>query len=604
MATEATAAMPIEDWSAVNWRALEHCVYRLQKRIYRAEQRGNVRAVRSLQRLMMKSWAARMLAVRRVTQDNRGKRTAGIDGVKSLPPTERLALATRLRDAKTLTAQPVRRVSIPKPGRDERRPLGIPTIQDRAHQALVKLALEPQWEARFEPNSYGFRPGRSAHDAIESIWHSVRYDTKWVLDADIQGCFDHINQHALLAKLDTPAAMRRTIRSWLRAGVMEGLDLSPTRSGTPQGGVISPLLANIALTGLEDTVRRSYCRRMTHRDANGTLTGTTVVRPKVVRYADDFVILCHDRDGIEAAQRAAESFLATLGLHLNPAKSRIVHTLERHEGRQGFDFLGFTVRQHHTGRCHTHRSSHGKLLGYQTAIVPSKDSIKRHLHELKTLLRQYRHAPQAALIHRLGPLIVGWTYYSRSVAAARTFQRVDHEFNWQLVRWCHRRHPGMGVNRAVRKYFQFENGHQWTFTTRDGPPLPRHFHTKIRRHIRVRGHATPFDGNLVYWNKRLRSHPMTRTVVAKLLKRQDGRCPECGLLLRDDDLLEVDHIDPTGGETYANKQVLHRHCHDVKTARDRATGPHRPGIHDKDRTTEEPDDPKGSRPVLKGGGRG
>jgi RNA-directed DNA polymerase len=604
MTTEATAALPIEDWAAVNWRLLEHRVYRLQTRIYRAERRGNVQAVRNLQRLMMKSWAARMLAVRRVTQDNQGKRTAGIDGVKALRPAERLALAHRLRDANTLKAQPVRRVYIPKPGKNERRPLGIPTMQDRAHQALVKLALEPQWEARFEPNSYGFRPGRSAHDAVESIWQSVRYDTKWVLDADIQGCFDHIDQRAVLAKLDTPPALRRAIRAWLRAGVMEGLALSPTRSGTPQGGVISPLLANIALTGLEEVVGQSYSRRATHRADDGTVTGTTMIRPKVVRYADDFVILCHDRDGIEAAQRTAESFLATLGLRLNPAKSRIVHTLEPHGGRCGFDFLGFTVRQYPAGRCHTGRSSHGAPLGYQTHIVPSKDNIKRHLHALKTVLRDYRHAPQATLIRRMGPLIVGWTYYYRSVAAARTFQRVDHEVNWQLVRWCRRRHPGMGPGRAVRKYFQFDEGHQWTFTTTDGPPLPRHPQTKIRRHIRVRGHASPFDGNLAYWSKRLRSHPMTRTVVAKLLKRQDGRCPECGLLLRDDDLLEVDHIDPTGGETYANKQVLHRHGHDVKTARDRNSGSLWPGLHDKDGTTEEPDDPKGSRPVLQGGGRG
>ena len=230
----------IEDWTHAPWRQLEQHVYRLQKRIYKAQSRGNVKAVHSLQRLLVKSQAARMLAVRKVTQDNQGKRTAGVDGVKAVGPMIRLLFVDRLRDRRRIKARPVRRIMIPKPGKDEKRPLGIPVMLDRAHQALAKLALEPQWEARFEPNSYGFRPGRSCHDAIEAIYQAVWKQNYYVLDADIKGCFDHINHHALLAKLDTTPSLYRACKAWLRAGVMDGGTFVPTTSGTPQGGVLTP----------------------------------------------------------------------------------------------------------------------------------------------------------------------------------------------------------------------------------------------------------------------------------------------------------------------------------------------------------------------------
>ncbi len=196
-----TVATPMDEWRTIPWRTLERAVCKLQTRIYRATQRGNVPAVRRLQRLLVQSRAAKLLAVRRVTQDNRGKRTAGVDGVKALTPPQRLRLAHAIR--LPTKARPVRRVWIPKPGTNEQRPLGIPTMADRASQALLKLALEPEWEAKFEPNSYGFRPGRSAHDAIEAIHNALRWKAKYVLDADIAKCFDRINQEALLRKLNT-----------------------------------------------------------------------------------------------------------------------------------------------------------------------------------------------------------------------------------------------------------------------------------------------------------------------------------------------------------------------------------------------------------------
>src|SRR4028118_2053007 len=241
------------EWHKIDWRKLERRVYKLQKRIYRASQCGDVKAVRRLQKTLMKSWAARVLAVRRVTQDNTGKKTAGVDGIKSLSPAARLKLVNNLKLG--TKASPTRRVWIPKPGTDEKRPLGIPTMKDRALQALVKLALESEWEARFEPNSYGFRPGRACHDAVAAIFDSIRYKAKYVLDADIAKCFDRINQEKLLEKLNTFPTLRRQVRSWLKSGVMDGKELFPTSEGTPQGGVISPLLANIALHGMEERIK-------------------------------------------------------------------------------------------------------------------------------------------------------------------------------------------------------------------------------------------------------------------------------------------------------------------------------------------------------------
>ena len=211
--------IPMDEWKAIPWRKLERKVFKVQKRIYRAASRGDVRTVRRLQKLMMKSWSAKCLAVRRVSQENQGKKTAGIDGVKSLTPTQRTELVKDLKLGKK--GKPARRVWIPKPGRDEKRPLGIPVMHDRALQGLLKQALEPEWEARFERNSYGFRPGRGCHDAIEAIFISIKQKSKWVLDADIAKCFDKINHQALLEKLNTSPTIRRQIRAWLKAGVVD-----------------------------------------------------------------------------------------------------------------------------------------------------------------------------------------------------------------------------------------------------------------------------------------------------------------------------------------------------------------------------------------------
>lgn len=560
--TEATTGSKplIEDWAHVDWRTLERRVYRLQKRIYRAQRRGNTKAVHSLQRLLMKSWAARMLAVRRVTQDNQGKRTAGIDGIKHVEPKDRVVMATTLADTSHIKARPIRRVMIPKRNKNEMRPLGIPVMLDRAHQALVKLALEPQWEARFEPNSYGFRPGRSPHDAIEAIFKMLREQPKYALDADIQGCFDHISHTALLAKIDAPAVIRRAIKAWLKAGVMVDLTLTPTEMGTPQGGVISPLLANVALHGLEDAVAASYMARRYYDRSSGGRT-SLCFRPRVVRFADDFIVLFHDLAGIEAAKATVEQFLATMGLRLSPEKTRITHTLIPHEGQVGLDFLGFHIQQYPAGQTHG-RNANGKPLGFKTLIYPSKESVNRHLADLRALIHAHRSSKQEVLIYALGPVIKGWTRYFRTACSSRAFNHCEFVTYRMLRRWAERRHK-KSKHWVSRRYWRASDN-KWRFGD-DRVYLWKHYDTHIQRHVKVRGTASPFDGNLLYWARRLKNHPLSRTVETKLLNLQSHKCVWCGLYFREGDLLEVDHIDPRGGERVANKQLLHRHCHDQKT---------------------------------------
>jgi RNA-directed DNA polymerase len=565
-AAAAPAAPPMYEWNALPWKSIQRRVFKLQKRIYQASRRGDTKAVHKLRRLQIQSWHARLLAVRRVTQDNRGKATAGVDGVKSLAPARRLRLASGLRVSPR--AQPVRRVSIPKPGTTEQRPLGIPTMGDRAAQALVKLALEPEWEARFEPNSYGFRPGRSCHDAAQALWTSLNQKAKYVLDADIAKCFDRINHAALLDKLHTFPTLRRAVRAWLKAGVMDGGSLFPTDEGTPQGGVLSPLLANVALHGLEGAIRARYPRQ---------LKGRQTWKPVVVRYADDFVVLHESLAVIEEVKRFVQAWLAGMGLELKPSKTRVTHSLREHEGGVGFDFLGFHVRQHPVGKTHSARRGNGRhesvRLGFKTRVTPSKESQRRHYAQLAALIERHQATPQAGLIERLNPVIRGWTRYHSAVVSGRVFARLRCLLFTKLRRWAKRRHPKKRGDWVSAKYWRLETGH-WTFATRDGATLYQHSAARIRRHVKVRGDKSPFDGDWVYWSTRLGAHPEVATRVATLLQRQRGRCARCGLYFTTEgDLPEVDHIVPNhlgGSDAYSNLQLLHRHRHrhDAKTARD------------------------------------
>ncbi len=307
-------------------------------------------------------------------------------------------------------SKPTRRVWIDKPGTDEKRPLGIPTMYNRATQSLVKLALEPEWEAKFEPNSYGFRPGRSCHDAIEAIFNAIKSKAKYVLDADIAKCFDRINHGELLKKLNTFPTLRRQIKAWLNSGVMDGKQLFPTSEGTPQGGVISPLLANIALHGMEERIKQIADTLPTPRGRSKRGNRESL---SLIRYADDFVIIHEDLTVVQRCKEIISKWLDGIGLELKPSKTRLAHTLHKHDGQDaGFNFLGFNVRQYPKGKYNTGCNPHGKPLGFKTFIKPSKEKVKKHYDHITQVIDQHKTAPQAALIAHLNPIIRGILQHS------------------------------------------------------------------------------------------------------------------------------------------------------------------------------------------------
>lgn len=555
-----------DEWKNIPWKHIEKRVFKLQKRIYRAAKRGDVRVVHKLQKTLMQSWSARCLAVRQVTQDNTGKKTAGVDGKKSLTPKQRLTLVKNLR--LTGKSKPARRIWIPKPGKEEKRPLGIPTLHDRALQALAKLALEPEWEAKFEPNSYGFRPGRSCHDAIGQIYLSINKQPKYVLDADIAKCFDKINHEALLEKLNTYPTIRRQIKSWLKAGAIDEAQFISTSEGTPQGGVISPLLANVALHGMEELIK--------------TVSKTACL----VRYADDFVILDKDITVVQRCKTAIEESLKGMGLELKDNKTRISHTLQKYEGNVGFDFLGFNVRQFKVGKCHYGKYTTGRprkdgarkeqrYMDFKTFITPSKEALKKHTAKVGKIIHEHKNAPQAAIIKHLNPVIKGWSNYYSCVVSKETFSKADFITYQQLRAWAVRRRGRKRKGKVIKQYFHVIKGKKWVFSTREeNNPLRLilHAETPIVRHKKVVGEKSPYDGDTLYWSERMGKHPELPRKVTMLLKAQKGRCAHCGLFFKDGDIWEIDHIIRTslgGKDGVKNKHLLHRHCHDYKTARDK-----------------------------------
>jgi RNA-directed DNA polymerase len=338
------------DWNAIDWKKANRTVRNLRHRIFRATQEGNLKKVRSLQKLMLKSYSNRLVSVRRVAQINAGKNTPGVDKLVIKTPAARGKMVDILTHYTLWQAKPARRVYIPK-AKNKRRPLGIPVIIDRCLQAMVKNALEPFWEAKFEGSSYGFRPGRSCHDAIAKIYVLARPNKtkKWILDADIKSAFDQIS-HDFLLQVIGPAPGRELIKQWLKAGYVEDEVLHATEHGTPQGGVISPLLANIALHGMEEAIGVKY-------NSEGEIAG----KRAIVKYADDFVCFCETREDTEHVQKILVEWLAERGLTLSEEKTRTIHLTE------GFDFLGFNIR--HYPAPQTSRT------GWKLLIKPSKESV-------------------------------------------------------------------------------------------------------------------------------------------------------------------------------------------------------------------------------------
>lgn len=564
-------------WDNVKWMEVQSRVRKIQHRIYKASLKDDTRRVHWLQKFLIRSLDARLLAVRQVTTLNKGKSTAGVDKLIIVKAEERMNLALNLElDG---YATPIRRVFIPKPGKTEKRPLGIPTIKDRACQALAKLALEPEWEAIFEPDSYGFRPGRGAHDAIESIFLSLHHNRpKWVYDADIRKCFDRIDHDALLVKLNTYPQMKKQIRAWLKAGVLEGyastpkdLAVDPTNLGTPQGGVISPLLANIALHGLENHLK-SYVSELPLKPNPSSGRGKLVKRKAlgVVRYADDFVLIHENKQILEMCVIETKRWLSHIGLEISEEKSALRYA------RGGFNFLGFQiilVRKLQADR-------------YKVKITPSKASRKRFLLKIREILQRNKSISSYELICMLRPLILGWANYFKYCECAEVFHKLTFLIFQKLRAWVFRRDTRNGRLFVKEKYFPtgrcysfygVQHYDNWILNGKrkfkNGVVkeiyLPHLVWVPSKKHVKVKGEETPYSLSH-YWALRTAKYSPYPLRVRELLVKQNNRCTICKKAFNDLDSAtwEVDHIIPrfAGGlDRYDNLQLLHKECHEQKT---------------------------------------
>ena len=461
-------------WDAIDWQTAERCVRRLQMRIAKATRARRWGKVQALQRLLTHSFAAKLLAVRRVVR-NRGRHTAGVDGVIWTTSPQKLNAATSLR-RRGYRPQPLRRLYIPKKN-GKRRPLGIPTQFDRAMQALYLFALEPVAETQADPNSYGFRPKRSCADAIGQCFIALsrKHSAQWILEGDIRACFDEIGHRWLVDHIPMDKAV---LRKWLAAGYMEEGIVHPTESGTPQGGIASPTLANMVLDGLEQVALKAAPKNQ---------------KVNVVRYADDFVITGASREVLETKVKpAVEAFLRERGLELSAEKTSITHIDE------GFDFLGFNVRKYA-----------GKLL-----ITPAKASVKTFLGDTRGFIKSHKTVKTEHLIRSLNRKIIGWTNYYRHVVAKRTFTYVDHHIFLMLLAWINRRHPNKSNQWKRERYFRYRGSRDWVFyaDTHDQQgnasvlDLRQAALVAIVRHIKIRAAATPYDPAFVdYFARRKRS---------------------------------------------------------------------------------------------------
>lgn len=494
-------------WNSIDWNKCEIAVNKLQARIVKAQKEGKHGKVKSLQWVLTHSFYAKALAVKRVTS-NSGSATAGVDKVTWSTPNAKFKAISALK-RRGYTPQPLRRVHIKK-SNGKLRPLGIPTMKDRAMQALYLLALEPVSETTADPNSYGFRKERSTADAREQCFCELakKHSAKWVLEGDIKGCFDHISHEWLLNNIPMDKVM---LKKWLKCGFVFNKELFPTEEGTPQGGIISPTLANMTLDGLESLLAEKYrCRQV----------NKVIIKPKMhlVRYADDFIITGISKELLEDVQKTVQEFMQVRGLTLSEEKTMITHIDE------GFDFLGYNIRKYN-----------GVLL-----IKPSKKSIKKFMQKIRGIIDSNKGSKQESLIRLLNPVIVGWVNYYKNCVASETFRKVDYLIFRKLWQWAVRRHPKKGKCWIANKYFARIKNRNWCFVadfkrgkTDDRIALKRLYDTKITRYVKVRGEANPLDPEWKEYFEKRKTYKMLQSLNGRksllyMWERQNHVCPICG----------------------------------------------------------------------------
>lgn len=537
-----------ENWKTIPWNKVQLLIYNLQKKIYCHAKKNEIGLVRHYQKRLVKFEESKLLAVRMVSQDNRGKVTAGVDEVAKLGIEERLRLSKKLKfDGK---ASKICRVFIPK-SNGKLRPLGIPTMEDRAKQMLMKFALEPEWEARFETNSYGFRPGYSVADAKWCIARQLQGGPKYFLDADIEKCFNSIDHQYLINKLDTIGMFRGQIWSWLKAGIMDPTENDSSEineMGTPQGGVLSPLLMNIALHGLENHVTKEYGRH----------------KIKVVRYADDFVVFGKTLKDVQKAEKLVVEFLKPVGLSLSEEKTRIGHSMENKPGTTkpiGLDFLSFHF---YNIKCSRHRgvkNTKGVTQEFRLITRPSREAVANHKKALNRILVELKGAPLGRVIERLSSRIKGWTWYHSVTQSTKTFSKMDEWLYKKLWIWAKRRYRN--AKKAKQKCFNVK-GWNFGYVTEGGRTfiLDRHDKTKVRKFVKIKADASIYDGDLIYFARRLSfSNPRIKS-LRNLINKQKYLCSHCGSLLLPGEVIELHHLKDENNENTGEIRFVHGHCHD------------------------------------------
>jgi len=525
-----------EKWNSIIWKEILRIVHQLQARIVKAVEAGSKKKVRGLQRLLRRSKAAKLMAVRRVTS-NRGKKTPGIDGIKLNTPAKKWHAAQQLNPWK-YNAIPLKRIYIPKKNK-KKRPLGIPAKIDRCEQALEVIALDPISECKADKCSNGFRKKRSAHDAIEGCYNALRLkgSPKWIFEADVKGCYDNISHIWLQENIPTDL---KKLMSWLKSGYIEKSVYYPTTSGTPQGGIISPILANMTLDGMEELLKSKF---------------KISEKVHMVRYADDFIITGESKELLEnEVKPLIQEFLKTRGLTLSEEKTKISHIDD------GFDFLGFNIRKYK-----------GKLL-----TKPSKSGIASIKAKIREIIKANKSVKTETLIEKLNPVIRGWGNYYRHSASKRTFTSVDHAIFEMTWKWAKRRHPDKPKKWIKSKYFQKKGNRNWVFKEkRNKDALFKMDSIPIRRHLKIKGEANPYDPK---WHEYLTNRTMklrkrnTRSKQDHLWIGQNGTCPVCQTQLDNGEELHTHHLKQKskGGKDNVNNLVLlHSVCHRQVHARKR-----------------------------------